>query len=315
MNATPDARIAAIASCQQTVFARWQALSVGFTDGMSRSRLDAGRWVRHRPGVYGLAGVPDSWLMQLWIAYLSVGPDAVITHQSAAALHKYRTFFPGPLVLTAPHGRHDRLPGGFVHQINDLTAARIEVHAGLPVASRERTVVDVASVLGPKRLFTLMDDVVTDRQTTDAKVGACLAEVARRGKPGVTKLASVLDERGPGYVPPASELERVFFAAVDAAGLPKPTRQLALPGRGAIEGLVDAGYVDVRLLMEVDGRRWHTRIRDIARDHLRDSEAARCGYQTLRFLFEHIVADPREVTGTIADVYASRAALFANSRT
>ncbi|MGH9113554.1 MAG: hypothetical protein ACRDZN_14850, partial [Acidimicrobiales bacterium] len=51
-----------------------------------------------------------------------------------------------------------------------------------------------------------------------------------------------------------------------------------------------------------DGRRWHTRIRDLRRDHLRDAEAARAGWQTLRFLYEEICESPGEVVATAADV-------------
>ena len=73
-----------------------------------------------------------------------------------------------------------------------------------------------------------------------------------------------------------------------------------------MSGLVDAAYCDVRLILEADGRRWHTRIRDLRRDHLRDAEAARVGWQTLRFLYEEIVGDPGNVAATVADVRLAR---------
>jgi Protein of unknown function (DUF559) len=118
----------------------------------------------------------------------------------------------------------------------------------------------------------------------------------------------VLDERGPGCLPPQSELEDRVFGLLAAAGLPAPARQFPLPGRGALTGLVDAAYPDVRLVIEADGRRWHTRIRDLRRDHLRDSEAARAGWQTLRFIYEEIVGDPDHVAATVADVRRVRSA-------
>jgi hypothetical protein len=264
--------------------------------------------------VYGFPFVPTSWLRDLWIAFLSVGTDAAVSFQSAAPIRRLNGFFPGPVVLTAPHGGHDRLPGGFVHQISDVLPHHVSLVDGLPVTTVERTLVDLAVVLGPRRLGDVIDDAVTKKRTLDSRIGAVLADVTRRGKPGVLKLARVLDDRGPGYVPPASELERAFFAALEAGGLPPPVRQLPLPGRGVIEGLVDAGYVDCQLLMETDGRRWHTRVKDIGRDHLRDAEATRAGWQTLRFLYEHVMDDPAEVCATIRDVRAARAGLGLNSR-
>jgi very-short-patch-repair endonuclease len=56
------------------------------------------------------------------------------------------------------------------------------------------------------------------------------------------------------------------------------------------------------MLLEADGRRWHTRVRDIRRDHERDSEAARVGWVTLRFVYEQLVSAPDDVAATVADV-------------
>lgn len=120
------------------------------------------------------------------------------------------------------------------------------------------------------------------------------------------KLVAILDERGDGYVPPASELERALFAALTAEELPEPCRQFQLPGRGAIDGMVDAAYPDVRLIIEADGRRWHTRLADFRRDRQRDVEAARSGWQTLRFTYVDIVNDPTDLCQAIRDVRESR---------
>ena len=100
-----------------------------------------------------------------------------------------------------------------------------------------------------------------------------------------------------------------MFGALAAGGLPAPARQTTLPGRGLSEGLVDASYRDARVVLEADGRRWHTRIRDLAKDHVRDAEAARVGWETLRFVYEQIVEEPDEVCATVADVRAVRLGL------
>ena len=183
---------------------------------------------------------------------------------------------------------------------------------GLRVSTPARSVVDLAAVVGPRRLSDLVD-LVTDRLTSVARIAVCTADVARRGKPGVIRLGDVLDARGPGYVPPQSELEARLLATLAAAELPAPERQFPLPGRGAVDGVVDAAYPDVRVVLEADGRRWHTRIRDLRRDHLRDAEAARVGWQTLRFLYEEVVAAPEDVAATVADVRRVRWAQLVRS--
>ena len=60
-----------------------------------------------------------------------------------------------------------------------------------------------------------------------------------------------------------------------------------------IDGCVDFGWPEARLIVEADGRRWHTRIADLRRDRERDNQAARAGWQTLRFLHESIDGRPR----------------------
>ena len=305
-HSTPDARIARLASRQASTFARAQAHVVGFTDSSIKRRLRSGRWERVHPGVYRLAGVASSWAGEVWAGLLAAGPLAVVTHETALGLHGSSHVPPRPVTVTVPHGGHARLDGVFVHQIDDLQPHHVVDLEGLPVSSAARAVVEGAATLGRRQLGRVLDDLVFDRRTSYPQVSICLAEVARRGKPGVAKLGFVLDERYDGAVPPGSQLERAMLEALHDAGLPPPQRQVALPGTGEIDGLVDAAYPDCRIILEADGRRWHTRVSDLARDHARDAQAARAGWQTLRFLYETIVHDPAGMCATIADVRAVR---------
>jgi Protein of unknown function (DUF559)/Transcriptional regulator, AbiEi antitoxin len=311
---TADACAATTAARQQGAISRAQALDMGLSSAGIQRRVRSGRWERRFDGVYVVAGSPRSWLLDVWCALLAVGQAAVVTHETALRLYGVARMPAHPLVFTVPHGGHARLRGVFVHQIDDLRPHHVASVRGLPVTKVERAVVEVASALPPRRLADVVDEAVAAGRATYVQIAARLREVARPGKPGVRTLAGVLDDRGPGYVPPASELERALFAAMAGGGLPPPRRQFCLPGRGAIEGLVDAAYPDARLLIEADGRRWHTRIRDLKRDHQRDTEAARAGWLTLRFGYEEIVHASHEVVAAIRDVRAVRAATTTNAR-
>lgn len=311
MKGAPDVRAAALAEKQAGCISRGQAHQVGVTDRMIKHRLATCRWRRQHPGVYVVGGVPTSWLQDVWAAVLAVGEEVTVSYETALLLHGAVTDVAVaryPITLMAAHGRHARVAGAVVHQIDDLRPQHITRLAGLDVCLPARVVVDMAATTGEKRLGNLLDDLIVSRRTTLAEVATYVQELARPGKPGIAKLARVLDHRGPGYVPPHSALERKLLACLHTAGLPPPIRQLPLPGRGAIEGIADAGYPDARLLIEADGRRWHTRIRDIGRDHARDAEAARAGWMTLRFVYEQIVGDPAEVAATVADVRRRRLA-------
>ena len=305
-DSTVDARIARLAVRQCGPFSRAQALAVGMTDSSMLRRIRSGRWIVLHPGVYLLAGVAPTWNTEIWAALLAAGPVASVTHETAMRLAGSPHVASRPITLTAPHGTHPRVQGAVVHQIDDLRPHHVARIDGLPVSRPARAVVEVAATLGRRRLGRVLDDLVFDRRTSFEEVGVVLAEVARPGKPGVAALAALLDDRATTGVPADSELERSLFSALVGAGLPAPVPQRALPGTGAVAGVVDAAYPDCRLILEADGRRWHTRVDDLRRDHERDAEAARVGWQTLRFLYEQIVRDPDGVCAVVADVRAVR---------
>lgn len=307
---TPDQRATEVATSQAGCVARAQALEAGMSDSMIRNRVHRRHWRRLHPGVYVVGGAPQTWHQDVWAAALAAGPQVTVSHESALLLHgvpvdqlpRY------PVTLTAPPGCHHRISGAVVHQLGDPEPRHIVDLAGLPVSRPDRAIIEVAANLKARRLGSLLDYLITERQTSLAQVATCLGEVAARGKRGVRTLGSVLDERGDGYVPPASWLEQRLLETLANAGLPPPVRQIELPGRGVVEGIVDAGYPEARLLIEADGRRWHSRQVDQRWDRLRDGEAARVGWLTLRFFYEQIVEEPNEVAATVDDVRTTRQA-------
>jgi very-short-patch-repair endonuclease len=309
MGTTADSTVARLASDQAGCVARQQALDAGISRRMISGRLARGLWVKRHPGVYAMAAVPGSWFQEIWAAVLAVGGEVVVSHDTALLLadvvddsHVRRR----PIVLTTTHGRHPRVDGAVVHQIDDVRPGHVERIHGLTVTTAPRAVVDVAAATGERELRRLVDGLLVGKQTTRTAIASVLHDVARNGKPGVTRLGRILDELGDGYVPPESELERLLLSALATAGLPAPRRQIPLPGNGPVRGLVDAGYEDVRLLLEADGRRWHTRQEDFVDDRAREAQAARGGWQTLRFTWEQLVSDPAEVAATVADVRRAR---------
>jgi very-short-patch-repair endonuclease len=149
---------------------------------------------------------------------------------------------------------------------------------------------DLAAVLGYVRLRAAIEHVIVDRQASFGQIAEVLRRVRRRGKPGVRKLVATLDSLD-GEPPPSSQLERLLHAAARRAGV-RIVRQHPLPwDREPIVGVVDAAIVESRLILESDGRSWHTRMQDQSRDARRDREAARRGWQTLRFVWGDLDRD------------------------
>ena len=175
-----------------------------------------------------------------------------------------------------------------------------------------RTIVDLAAVVHPARLRHVVEDSKHAGLTSYEEVGQCLASVARRGKPGVRSLTLVLDRLGPGEAPTTSKLERLMLDLMRGSDLPMPVGQFPFPGRQFVANCVDFAYPGAKLIIETDGRRWHTRIKEVTRDRERDLEAARHGWQTLRFLYEHVRDDADGTLGTIRIVLRERLALLAS---
>ncbi len=301
-----DVAVAALAAEQYGAFVRRQVIEAGGDDALIRRRCASGRWVRLASAVYSLTGIQETYLRRLWVAHLTAGLHSAVSHESAAALLGLVGFPRRPLVLTVDHPSHLRIPGVLVHQISDVGPHHLWRLGRLPVTNTPRTIVDLASVRGKAALEIVLDDAIARRQVKEANVARCLFALLRPGKRGLVKLAGLLDERSGGHIPPMSELERRFFAALRAGGLPDPRRQFPLPGRGAITGIVDAAYPDAKLILETDGRTWHDRQRAFRHDRRRDNEAARVGWQTLRFPWEEVVNDPEDTAATVRDTRAQR---------
>lgn len=60
------------------------------------------------------------------------------------------------------------------------------------------------------------------------------------------------------------------------------------------------------MIVEVDGRKWHTRRQQMVADHDRSLQAQAAGYETTRLLWEHVAHDPEGTAATMAAVYAAR---------
>jgi len=73
-----------------------------------------------------------------------------------------------------------------------------------------------------------------------------------------------------------------------------------------VPGTVDAYIGRWRLIIEADGRRWHTRKSDFERDRIRDNLATSHGIAVLRFTYRMLVGAPEQCVGTILETGSVR---------
>jgi predicted transcriptional regulator of viral defense system len=141
---SPTERIYAVAEPQAGYFTTAQAREAGFSQPQLTYYVRRGRFRRVKWGIYRLALFPSSPHEDLYVAWLEAGPHAVISHDSALALHELSDVLPSEIHVTIPRSASRRHAGLALHT-NQLGPEDITTVAGLPVTMVPRTIADVAA--------------------------------------------------------------------------------------------------------------------------------------------------------------------------
>lgn len=303
-----DARLAGVAGRHAGAFSMADVVESGGDRWLATRRIATGRWIGPSGGPWVLAGGADSLDRRRHLALLALGPGAVLSHQSAAELHRLDGIPRDLVVVTIPHHRAYEPPTTMtVHRIDDLAPAHLDIVDGFPTTTPARTIVDLAAVVSDGRLRRAVEQAVVDRRATFSDIDRVVREVRRRGKPGIGRLVRVLDPLA-GEPPPASFLEHQLALVIRWAGV-EAVRQYPLPWRREpVIGLADAAVPASRLLVEADGRRWHARLDAMSLDRRRDREAVLAGWTTLRWVYEDLVNDPATAASELRAAARIRAA-------
>ena len=300
--------LAELIARQHGTVTRRQALDAGLSPAMVRTEMERGRWERAAPSVYRLTGHAATWTQRLWIAQHQGGPDASLSFESAGRLHELGEVPAELVVLSVPHAQRRSVSGARIHRVDDLLSHHVIEMDGLRVTSLARTVVDLAAVLHIARLRLLVERAVVERRLSLPQLALTLDEVRRRGKPGVTRMCRILDDLGPGAAIPNGRLEQMFQPVLEGSRLPPPLHEHPLPGVGGREGFVDRYWPEARMIVELDGRRWHTRRQQVVADQDRMLQAQAVGIETTRLLWEHVVHDPDGTATALSTIYERRLA-------
>lgn len=293
---TPDRALDQFVAHQYGAFSVSQAYRVGFTKRMVHRRLASGAWIRLASGVYALASAPPKWERQM-AASLLTRPGSIVAGRAAGHLHGFEGFGPTrPVVMVGTDG-NARSPLARVirsQRFGELATVR---RRGFPVTSEAETIMTLARDLDPDRLEALVDWVLARGGCTVTDLVEVVA--ASSGVVGVGILRPIIEYRLPdAYQPPTSALERLLYPILDDPRIPPVARQVPMVYR-RVSATVDAFIELWRLIIEGDGRRWHTRKDDMERDRIRDNEATAHGLAVLRFGWAALRDRPDDVLDTI----------------
>ena len=295
-----DRRLADLALSQHGAFSLAQARQAGATDNVIRTRRAQGRWITIHPGVCCMAGTPPTILRDLSAATLA-RPGSIISHLSAARFHRVGSLPDGLLTLSGSP-THRRLAGVQLRRRSDLDRCAIVVIDGLPVTDLATTVFDLADVVGARRYERIVDDQLSAHRVSIEDLVVAFERHACRGRNGTARAREVLSTRAAGQVVSQSDLEQRFRRTVVPSLVMKPAYQFLPPWRTDGIGRVDVAFPSHRLIVELDGRRWHSRDAQWEEDHRRDQEALVNGWRTLRFTYRQVRDEPRMVASTTNNV-------------
>jgi very-short-patch-repair endonuclease len=284
---------------QHGVITRQQLLDLGFSEKQIRQRIANRRLHPLWRGVYAV-GRPEVSPEGRWLAaLLACGPNALLSHGSAATLWGLGWYERGSIEVTLRQASVRRRPGIRVHRHPSISGADVATRRAIPVTSAVRTVIDLAPRLGAGGLETVINeganlDLFSPNELRDA------ADAAGR-HPGLPRLRRVLDRAT--FRLTRSELERRFLPLVRRAGLPVPETRVWLNNFE-----VDFFWPSLGLVVETDSLRFHRTAAQQARDRLRDQAHTAAGLTPLRFTHAQVHYEPRHVCDTLARVRARLAA-------
>ena len=135
---TPDDLLARLAARQHGVVARPQLLALGFGRDAIAHRRKVGRVLLIHRGIYAVGHRPPSPLAAAMAAVLACGPDAVLSHRSAAAIWRMVLRWQLPIDVTAPSRRTH--PGIRVHR---SAHAKTTTRHGIPTTTPAQTLLDL----------------------------------------------------------------------------------------------------------------------------------------------------------------------------
>ncbi len=291
-----DIAIAALAARQHGNVTREQLLELGLGVSAIKSRARTGRLYRVHTGVYAVGRPPVTPHERAMAAVLACGSGAVLSHRSAMTLWGLLKRWEKPFQVTVTG---DRRPKDItVHRSSTLRRRDLTKQLGIPVTSPARTLLDCAPALS-ERAFR--------RAVNDARLGnhlhlPALADVVESAAnhPGAARLRGLL---ATSDGPTRSEFEDTFRSFCECFGLPRPLMGARVAGYE-----VDALFPAQRLIVELDGWRYHSDRDAFERDRNRDADTLAAGFGTVRITWERILSTPSGEAQRLQLILAGRTA-------
>jgi very-short-patch-repair endonuclease len=290
-----DRSLSELARRQYGVVGRMQLLEAGWTKEEINWRIRQGRLHPVHIGVYAVGHRLISKQGRWMAAVLASGPEALLSHDTAAALWGLRGYSGGAIHVTAPHKSTStkRIRRHFSVVPDDERA----VEEGIPVTSVHRTIFDLAA-------YEEADAVVA--MTKEAEYlnrwdRISLPDLLERypGKRGSRKLRFALqrlEEEPTGRK--RSRLEERFAPFLRRHHLPLPRFNdwLFINGK---RYCVDCHWPATNRIIELDGWEGHRSRSAFRDDRERDRRLTAAGYTVTRLTWNQLDDEPEAIAADL----------------
>jgi hypothetical protein len=290
-----ERRIGVIADRQHGVVGRGELIRLGLEEGAIARRISAGRLHEVRRGVYapGRRGLTREgrWMA----AVLASGPDAVLSHWSAAALWGIRPTSRSIIDVTCP--RKSRTWVGIKRHHKLLPADEVTKEEAIPVTTVPRTIFDLAATEPLDEIKRLLREMEF-RELWDR---LSLWDLVERypGRRGVRKVRLVLEGLKDEPVgEQKSPLEERFAPFCGEHGIPLPCFNVPIEAGGK-SYLVDCHWPGTLQIVELDGWQAHKSRAAFREDKARDRRLAAAGYMVTHLTWNQLDDEPEEIASDL----------------
>ncbi|MGH2915596.1 MAG: type IV toxin-antitoxin system AbiEi family antitoxin domain-containing protein [Solirubrobacteraceae bacterium] len=280
--------MAQLATRQHGNVTRRQLAAIGMAGQEIAWRTRRGRLYRVHRGVYAVGRPPSTPLERAAAAVLACGEHAALSHFAALALWGLAARWPRSFEVTVTCG--DPRPSGIrVHRCPGLAPHDVRVQLGIRATSPARAILESAPALAPRQLTRLVNDALLTPHLTPARLADVVARFPNRR--GATLLAPFV-RHSDG--PTRSEMEDRFLALCERHGLPRPRIGARVAGHE-----VDALFEQQRLIVELDGWRFHRERASFQSDRARDIDTLLAGHRTARLTWDRLTGEEGAVAAQL----------------
>ena len=288
-------KIAQLAERQWGHVTRRQLLELGLSARAISRKIGRGELIRVHAGVYAVGHPRPEARARAAAAVLACGEGAVLSHESAAAHWGIRPRWPQRPEVSVPGDR--RRPGIRIHRERPLQGPDIHRHQGIRTTSPAQTLLDIAPRLTDSQLV---------RAVNDARLHAGLRIVdlerllnrchGQTGAPALRRAAGLAEDE-----PTRSSFEDAFLAFARRHGLPIPRVNVVVAGHR-----VDVLFEDEKVIVELDGRRFHDGYAAFDSDRDRDADTLAAGYVTIRITWNRLKQQPAREAARLHSILQTR---------